>query len=298
MDRRRGASCVTTTFFSIDRPLLKSLLVLATVIEARDRFTGGHVWRASRYARRLAEKLGLPAGDVFLAQLGGLVHDIGKIGISDGILNKRGPITDTERELLRLHPEIGEEIVANHPLAPLVAIPVVQHHLRVDGRGYPQRLADREPSVVTRIVTIADVFDAVTAFRPYHGANLLEHGLAELAEARGTQLDAAFVDAFVELGRSGGLDHILGHAGEGRLMLTCAECGPIVAPPAGVGDGDTIVCPSCLGELTLHAAGGSFELEWRGSRAAAYRPRADMGAVDEILHDSPPAVDLPPDDDG
>jgi HD domain len=287
---------VTNSSFTIDRPLLKSLLVLATVIEARDRFTGGHVWRASRYARRLAERLGLPAGDVFLAQLGGLIHDLGKIGIPDGILNKRGPVSAAEWALLRLHPEIGEEVVANHPLAPLVATPILQHHLRVDGSGYPQRLTDQQPSVVTRIVTIADVFDAVTAFRPYHGASLLERGLTELSKAAGTQLDATLVDAFVALGRVGGLDHILGHAGEGRLMLSCTECGPIVAPPPGVRDGDTIVCPSCLGELTLHAAADSFELEWRGSRAAAYRPRADMAAVDEVLRDAPPAVDLPPEE--
>jgi len=285
---------MTTASFSIDRPLLKSLLVLATVIEARDRFTGGHVWRVSRYARVLAEKLGLPAGDVFLAQLGGLVHDLGKIGIPDGILNKREPITDAEWELLRLHPEIGEEIVANHPLAPLVTTPVIEHHLWVDGGGYPRRLSGRGPSPVSRVVTIADVFDAVTAFRPYHGASLLDQGMAELSQVGGTQLDAGFVAAFVALGRSGGLDHILGHAGEGRLMLTCAECGPIVAPPAGVRDGDTIVCPSCLGELMLHAAGGSFVPEWSGGRAAAYRPRADMGAVDEIVRDAPPAVDVPP----
>ena len=286
---------MTATSFTIDRPLLKSLLVLAAVIEARDRFTGGHVWRASRYARGLAEKLGLPAGDVFLAQLGGLVHDIGKIGIPDSVLNKREPINETELALIHLHPEIGEEVVANHPLAPLVATTVLHHHLRLDGRGYPRRLSGQEPSAVTRIVTIADVFDAVTAFRPYHGASLLEYGLAELSKGRATQLDAAFVDAFVALGRSGGLDHVLGHAGDGRLMLTCAECGPIIAPPAGACEGDTIVCPSCLGELTMHSAADSFELEWRGSRVAAYRPRADMNAVEEVVRDAPPAVDLGPD---
>ncbi len=282
------------TRFVVDLPLLKSLLVLASVIEARDRFTGGHVWRASRYARLLAERLGMAAGDVFLAQLGGLVHDLGKVGIADGLLNKRGPLTDAEWRALRLHPEIGEEIVANHPLAPLVAPAVSEHHLRLDGTGYPERLADRVPGPIARVVAIADVFDAVTAFRPYHDSSRLEHGLAELEAARGTQLDAASVDAFLALGREGALDHVLGHAGEGRMMLACHQCGPIVAPPAGARDGERIVCPSCAGEFALHAAGDSFELEWRGPSDIAFRPRADMAVVEEVLRAAPPAVELPP----
>jgi hypothetical protein len=278
---------------AVDLPLLKSLLVLASVIEARDRFTGGHVWRTSRYARVLAERLGMTAGDVFLAQLGGLVHDLGKVGIPDGILNKREPINEAERAVLRLHPEIGEEIVANHPLAPLVVTPVAEHHLRVDGAGYPARLAEREPAAIARVVAIADVFDAVTAFRPYRGGSRLDAGLAELAAARGTQVDAAYADAFIALGRTGALDHVLGHAGDGRLLLSCHECGPIVAPPPGARDGAVIVCPSCTGEFTLHVAGDSFDLEWRGSRAAAYRPAADMAAVEEVVRAAPPVVDVP-----
>jgi hypothetical protein len=281
---------VTESRIVVDRPLLKSLLVLASVIEARDRFTGGHVWRTSRYARLLAEKLGMDAGDVFLAQLGGMVHDLGKVGIPDGILNKREPITDAEWAVLRLHPEIGEEILANHPLAALVQTPVAEHHLRIDGSGYPARLADRRPSVVSRVVTIADVFDAVTAFRPYRGGSVLDHGLAALREARGTQLDAAFVDAFVALGATGALDHVLGHAGDGRLMLSCRDCGPIVAAPAGARDGDAIVCPSCTGEFLLHVAGDSFDLEWRSAGTGAWRPRADMAAVAEIVDNAPTAV--------
>jgi len=280
----------------VDLPLLKSLLVLASVIEARDRFTGGHVWRTSRYARALAERLGMTPGDAFLAQLGGLVHDLGKIGIPDGILNKREPISEAEWAVLRLHPEIGEEILANHPLGPLVATPVAEHHLRVDGGGYPARLSARPPAALARVVAVADVFDAVTAFRPYHGGNRLAAGVAELVAARGTQLDAACVDALVDLAGAGALDHVLGHAGEGRLMLACHQCGPIVAPPAGARDGDAIVCPACTGEFTLHVAGDAFALEWRGTRAGAYRPRPDMAAVDEVLRAAPPEVDVPPGD--
>ncbi|MFI5165234.1 MAG: HD domain-containing phosphohydrolase [Thermoanaerobaculales bacterium] len=277
----------------VDRPLLRSLLVLVSVIEARDRFTGGHVWRTSRYARLLAAKLGLSSGDVFLAQLGGIVHDVGKVGIPDAILNKRGAVSAEERAILQLHPEIGEEILANHPLAALVETPVLEHHLRLDGTGYPARLADRAPSLISRIVAIADTFDAITAFRPYRGGNVLDHAMAELTDARGTQLDAASVDAFLALAGAGELDHVLGHAGEGRPMLACRDCGPIIAPPQGTREGDTVICPSCTGEFVLHVVGDTFDLEWRGAGRGVYRPRPDTAAVDEVLDAAPPVVDVP-----
>lgn len=275
----------------IDIPLLKSLLVLASVIEARDAFTGGHVWRTSRYARGLAESLGFGEGDVFLAQLGGLVHDLGKVGIPDAVLNKRGAYTDAEAAVMRRHPEIGEALLADHPLAALVAAPVVEHHLRPDGRGYPDAIADREPSIVSRVVTVADTFDAITSFRPYHPGGGVERAVAALEEGGGTQFDADFAAAFVTMVRRGDVDHVIGHAAEGVPMLSCPECGPIVAPPRGSHDGDSVVCPSCTGELVLHVAGDTFELEWTGRRVGMVARSPDLGAVDDLLADTPESID-------
>jgi HD domain len=278
---------------TIDPPLLRSLLVLASVIEARDPFTGGHVWRTSRYARTLAQRLGMERGDVFLAQLGGLVHDLGKIGVPDALLAKRGPFTAAEMGVMRLHPEIGEALVVNHPLAALVQPAVLEHHLRPDGTGYPVRLAARGPSDVARVVAIADAFDAVTSFRPYREGDRVERAVEVLEAGRGTQFDAAFADAFVALARSGSLDHVLGHASEGMLMLTCPECGPIIAPPRAAREGDEIDCPACTGRLVLHFAGESFEVEWKGIKSGARVARPDADAVDDVLRDAPPAVDAP-----
>lgn len=283
--------------FEIDRPLLRSLLVLATVIEARDPFTGGHVWRTSRYARLIAEAAGLDGGDVFLAQLGGLVHDLGKIGIPDSILSKEGRVTVEEYRVITLHPEIGRSVVANHPLAPLVERPVWQHHLRMDGTGYPNGPDGVEPWIVSRVVSVADAFDAMTSFRPYRGANPVERAVAVLQEERGRQFDASLADAMLSVVRRGAHLHVLGHAGDGRLMVECPDCGPIVAPPAKAADGDLIECPSCTGEFVLHIAGDTFELEWMGTRTGVPCARPDPDAVEDALRFAPPRVAVEPDPD-
>lgn len=278
----------------IDRPLLQSLLVLAMVIEARDPYTGGHVWRTSRYATALAEAAGLQGDDLFLAQVGGLIHDLGKVGIPDAILNKRGRITEAEFCVVRRHPEIGWDIIANHPLGPLVELPVLQHHLRMDGRGYPGRLQDREPRFISRIVSIADSFDAMTSSRPYRDESMLQRATMEIESGRGNQFDAGLADAFLRLIRGGALAHILGHASEGRLMLHCPRCGPIIAPPARATDGDTIACPSCRGEFRLHFSGDAFELEWKGSEAGPRWARPDTDVVDEVMRGAPSSVKIDP----
>lgn len=277
---------------AIDRGLLKSLLVLASVIEARDAFTGGHIWRTSRYARILASKLGLTPGDVFVAELGGLIHDIGKIAVPDSILNKRGRLTPEEYQIIKTHPEAGLQIVSNHPLSPLVEHAIAQHHTRMDGQGYPERFAGTKPPVVARIVSISDAFDAITSTRPYRGKIDLERALEILTHEKGTQFDAAFLDTFLELARSGALDHILGHSSESGWMLECPDCGPVVAGPRDALGGDRIDCPSCLGEFVLHASRDTFELEWTGMRKQVRAPRPDLDAVNEVLGRAPGRLDL------
>ncbi|MBI2787577.1 MAG: HD domain-containing protein [Elusimicrobia bacterium] len=282
----------------IDPPLLRSLLVLATVIEARDPFTGGHVWRTSRYARLLATAAGLEKDDVFMAQLGGLVHDLGKVGIPDAILLKQARITPAEFRVIALHPEIGHDIVVNHPLALLVDRQISQHHLRMDRQGYPARWRDQTPWFVSRIVSVADAFDAMTSTRPYRRELLRARALAVLEEERGRQFDAGLVDLFIALARDGRLDHVIGHAADDRLMLSCPECGPIIAPPAKAADGDKAGCPSCLREFVLHFARGAPELEWTGRGASAPAASPDLEAVEDALRDAPRRVGIDPDPRG
>ena len=276
----------------IDRPLLKSLLVMATVIEARDPFTGGHVWRTSRYAQLLAEAIGLTRGDVFLCQLGGLVHDLGKIAIPDAILRKDGRPTDSERAIIQTHPVIGGDLVANHPLGVLVRGPVAEHHLRMDGRGYPEAWCDREPSLITRVVTIADAFDAMTSRRPYRTEQAVDRALDELQAGRNRQFDARLADRFCEIVREGRAEHVIGHCAADRLMLACHECGPIITLPAEAEDGDAVECPACTNEFRLHFDRDAFELEWLQTRSELHTVHPDYEAANEMVDQAPPSVEI------
>ena len=129
--------------FSINIPLLKSLVSLATVIEAKDPYTGGHTWRASRYARILAEEIGLLQDEVFIVHFGSLMHDIGKVSVPDPILNKQDKLTNVEYEIIKKHPETGLMLVRDHPLGVLTLDIVASHHERFDGRGYARGLAGK-----------------------------------------------------------------------------------------------------------------------------------------------------------
>jgi HD-GYP domain-containing protein (c-di-GMP phosphodiesterase class II) len=284
---------VTARRLDIDAHLLRSLLTLATVIEARDPFTGGHIWRTSRYAVLLADKLGLEVCDVFLCQLGALVHDIGKIGIPDRVLIRRGPLGKRDRAIMERHPEIGGQLIADHPLAPLVHDPVTEHHLHPDGSGYPNDGAPRVPSLISRIVAVADTFDAMTAVRPYRRPCLVPRALAEMRKVRGTQLDGQAVDAFLALARTGALEHVVAHHAEDRLLQSCETCGPIITLPSTARDGEEVVCPACGGQYVLHLARDLFELEFRGRRAGVTAAEPDLEPLEEVIAHAPSRVVLP-----
>ena len=107
--------------------LLQSLFVLSATVEARDPYTGGHLWRVSQYGRLLGERIGLPPAALGVVAVGGFLHDLGKIAVPDAVLGKRGPLTGDERAVVQAHPGIGAGLVARHPLGPLV-IDAVRHH--------------------------------------------------------------------------------------------------------------------------------------------------------------------------
>jgi len=264
----------------IDRDLLESLLSMATVIEARDAYTGGHTWRVSRYGEELAKRIGLDADGIFIVRVGGLVHDIGKVGIPDQVLNKQGPLTPDEYANMKLHPDLGRQILARHPLAPVVLPSVTEHHERVDGKGYP---AGSPASVYGKLTAIADSFDAMTSTRPYRKGMEASRAIAILRENTPAQFDPAYVEPFVELWEKGALDHILGHANDQRLMLSCPSCGPIIAPPEDAKSGDEIHCPSCKGSFGLDALGDTFHIHFKRSLETKPTLMPDKCAVKSVL---------------
>lgn len=185
---------------------VETIVALAAAIDARDPYTLGHSEQVTRYAVRLAEVMELPAARVELIRYAALLHDIGKIGIRDHILLKPNPLSDDEFEVMKNHPMIGASIIRN-VRALGAALPIIEgHHERVDGNGYPNGLTDEQLSVETRILAIADAFDAMTSNRAYRAAMETETALNILLKGRGTEWDADLVDAFVELIRAEGDD--------------------------------------------------------------------------------------------
>jgi putative nucleotidyltransferase with HDIG domain len=169
---------------------------LVATLDARDRYTAGHSAAVAVYARDIARRLGLGAAEQELVRLCGLVHDIGKVGLAAGLLEKPGPLTLSERRQMEEHPVIGERILAKIEDYAEIAKIVRYHHERVDGQGYPDGLADEEIPLISRILAVADAYDAMTSDRPYRDAMPSQVARMRMAQAVGSQFDTSVVAAF------------------------------------------------------------------------------------------------------
>ena len=168
----------------IEKQLLKSLLVMADIIEARDPYTGGHVWRVSQYAKLLATKVGVSKDEAIRASIGGYLHDIGKVGISDSILLKKGPLSPEEFEIVKTHPLIGSRLICEHPLGKLFDEHVLYHHERVDGQGYANGVAGDGLSLQARIINIVDAFACYDQHAPVPGWDVVGDCYVETGAGR------------------------------------------------------------------------------------------------------------------
>jgi two-component system response regulator RpfG len=177
----------------------ETLFRLAKAGEYRDCDTGNHVLRMAKYAGLIAQQLGLPAEHCNLIEVAAPLHDIGKIGIPDPILLKPGKHTAEETAIMRTHPLIGHKILHNSPskFIALAAEISLGHHEKFDGSGYPHGLSGEAIPLESRIVAVADVYDALTSARPYKQAWPAEHALTYLVANKGTHFDPVCVDAFI-----------------------------------------------------------------------------------------------------
>ena len=174
-----------------------AIRALALALDARDPYTAGHSERVSAISVAVGRQMGLRDDDLDVLRLGALLHDIGKIGISDNVLRKPEGLTSAEFELIREHPGLGARILRTVPfLAPHVPI-VELHHERPDGRGYPYGLTSAQTPLLARIVHVADAFDAMTSARAYRPARGSAEAVTELWRCAGTQFDAEVVQALV-----------------------------------------------------------------------------------------------------
>ena len=183
----------------LEELFLASLQSLAQALEVKDPYTRGHSLRVASYSSAIARVLGLDTDVVRQVELGGQVHDIGKIGVREEVLNKPGPLTAEEYAHIMTHPILGWQIL--EPLlgdAPMALSVVRSHHERFDGTGTPDRLAGAAIPLEARIAAVADSYDAMTSGRPYRGSQLThEQALDELLACSGTQFDPDIVAAFI-----------------------------------------------------------------------------------------------------
>ncbi|HEY7399244.1 MAG TPA: diguanylate cyclase [Gaiellaceae bacterium] len=176
------------------RARLRAAVSLAGAIDVRDAYTGTHSQAVGELAARIGDCLGLVAEDVELLRIAGLLHDLGKVAVPEHILSKPGPLTEAEHEAIALHPLVGYRMLSSLRIEP-VATWVLHHHERYDGRGYPDGLAGEAIPIGSRILLVADAYEAMTTDRLYRRTRSTEDALAEIRVCSGTQFDPLVVDA-------------------------------------------------------------------------------------------------------
>jgi putative nucleotidyltransferase with HDIG domain len=179
-----------------------TIAALSRTIEAKDVYTGGHTERVAVIAVALAERLGFRDESLEAIEIGALLHDIGKVGISEKILGKPGPLTDEEWEVMRRHPVVSDHILSQLDLNPIVRQCARSSHEQIDGQGYPDALRGDEIPLPARIVFVADALDALTSDRPYRAGRPLLEALAEIEDNAGTQFCPKVVGALRDLRRT------------------------------------------------------------------------------------------------
>jgi putative nucleotidyltransferase with HDIG domain len=196
----------------LDEANLGLLQTLAAVVDAYDIYTFGHSAQVARYAEAIAKEMGLPKEEQAKIFRGGLIHDVGKVGVTDAIIGKKGRLTDEEYQALKLHTVIGADIVSQMPqfrdLVPLVR----NHHERWDGRGYPDGLKGEENVLSARIMCLADSVEAMLSDRPYQATRTLPSVVEEVIRCSGSQFDPLVVDAFLRVVHTRGSDFFVNSA--------------------------------------------------------------------------------------
>jgi putative nucleotidyltransferase with HDIG domain len=195
-EQRETAHQLGEANLRLERANLSFATALVATLDARDRYTAGHSAAVAIYSRDIVARMGLPEDQQQLAHLCGLVHDIGKIGLPAGLLEKTGALTLDERRQMEEHAAIGERILANVDDYQEIAKIVRHHHERVDGNGYPDGLLGSEIPLISRVIAVADAYNAMTSDRPYRDAMPSRVARLRLAQAVESQFDTTVVAAF------------------------------------------------------------------------------------------------------
>jgi putative nucleotidyltransferase with HDIG domain len=210
--QRETAEALWSANERLARANLSFATALVATLDARDRYTAGHSAAVAEYARDIAKRMGLSEQEQELAHLCGLVHDVGKIGLAAGLLEKPGALSLEERRQMEQHSVIGERILRNVDDYGEIAAIVRHHHERVDGNGYPDRLSGDDIPLLARIIAVADGYNAMTSDRPYRDAMPSRVARLRLAQAVEAQFDTSVVAAFEAILAGATEDYRLGRS--------------------------------------------------------------------------------------
>ena len=181
---------------------LNAITALVYALEAKDKYTSGHSQRVAEISVAIAAELGLSPQDIEKIRLAGLIHDIGKIGVRESVLNKPARVTASEYQHILSHCDIGEHILTPIVEEEQILMAVRHHHERYDGTGYPDRLSGGQIPLGARILAVADTYDAIISGRPYREARSIQTACDEIQRHKGTQFDPEVVDAFLRISKS------------------------------------------------------------------------------------------------
>jgi len=272
-----GAIAISNSQYvaKLQRAYQDMLVSLANAIELRDLYTVGHTWRVTNFALEIARTLGWPEDKLKECEMGGVLHDIGKISIDDAILRKPGHLSSEEFEHMKLHPERGAKLMQDSSfLVPLIPY-CLYHHERYDGKGYPFGLKGEQIPIEGRLLAVADTLDAMTSNRPYRKGLDPEFAIGEIEKGKGTQFDPVIVDALVKCYREGKIDRIIqDYHKYDKKSVPCPYCSTYMRLPENVDAGYEFQCGVCHRELRLRSKQDSYfaELISRGELPQVHTP--------------------------
>jgi PAS domain S-box-containing protein/putative nucleotidyltransferase with HDIG domain len=197
--RKKTEDELQRSYYSLQKAMNSTITTMASLVELKDPYTAGHQVRVSKLACAIANELGLSVDQIDGIRASGLVHDIGKISIPSEILSKPGILNDTEFTMIKTHPSVGYEILKKIEFPWPVAQTVQQHHERLDGSGYPYGLSGDDINIEARIISIADIVEAMATHRPYRPALGINKALEEIIQYKGILYDPQAVDACIHL---------------------------------------------------------------------------------------------------
>jgi len=186
-------------YYNLRNEATETLRILADTLDQRDRYTARHSANVAEYAAKIAEKMGMSQEEVNEIEMAGHVHDLGKVGIPDSILNKNGKLLDDEYDKIKKHPYTAYRLLKNLKPYQQCAKYVLYHHERIDGNGYPERLERSQIPLGAKILSVADSYDAMTTDRPYRKALSQEMAVREMLLYSGRQFDPDVVEAFISI---------------------------------------------------------------------------------------------------